>query len=293
MTAVKENAYAKINLFLDVESKRDDGFHEIKTVMHTVSLADEITVRYTPSDKKSIRLRVSGVNYLPTDSRNLAVCAASAYMDASCMTGTVDIFLRKEIPIAAGLAGGSTDAAAVLRAMNKINKRTFTEKHMLKLSASLGSDVPFCYLGGTALCRGRGDDMIRLNSDIRSHFVIAIGNEHVSTPAAYGALDERFSDFDGSIPTGSETLFEACMKGFEEGKVAKDGVFNVFESVILPICPVANTIKAELMSLGADFSLMSGSGPSVFGAFSDGDKAREVAEKLKEKGYVAFYAHSV
>lgn len=293
MTAVKEEANAKINLFLDVLSKREDGFHEIRTVMHSVSLSDEITVTFSPSDKRSVRLKVMGSPYLPTDSRNLAVAAANAYMDACAIAGTVDITLKKKIPIAAGLAGGSTDAAAVLRAMNRINKRCLTERIMQRIAASLGSDVPYCYIGKTALCLGRGDDITRLNSKISAHFAIAIGNERVSTPTAYGALDAKYSNFDGSVKTAGEKLFDVAMRDIENGNMPSKSVFNVFESVVLPLCPLAEGAKKYLTELGADVAMMSGSGPSVFGVFSDEGKARLAVKALEEKGYNAFYAHSV
>ena len=207
MIAVKEKAYAKINLFLDVINKRDDGFHDVKTVMHTVSLCDDVTVFYTPSDKRSIRVSVDGNKYLPQDSRNLAYRAAQLYLDKCAISANVDIKLKKRIPVAAGLAGGSSDAAAVLRAMNKANKRLLTDKALAEISSELGSDVPYCLMGKTALCEGRGEIMTRLPDVSVGYAVIAIADEFVSTPKAYGALDSVYSDFDGSVKTGGEERF--------------------------------------------------------------------------------------
>ena len=293
MIAVKEKAYAKINLFLDVVSKREDGFHEIKTVMHTVSLCDEVTLFYTPSDKTNIRVSVDGNKFLPQDSRNLAYRAAQLYLDKCALTASVDIKLKKRIPVAAGLAGGSSDAAAVLRAMNKANRRLLTDKALSELSAELGSDVPYCLMGKTALCEGRGEKMTRLPDVYLGYAVIAIADEFVSTPKAYAALDGVFSDFDGTVKTGGNEKFPILKSAINEGEIDIKGLFNVFERAVLPDCPKATEIKAELLSLGAKAALMSGSGPSVFGIFDTLSKAELAKEALVKKGFGAFVVHSV
>ena len=293
MIAVKEKAYAKINLFLDVVSKREDGFHEIKTVMHTVSLCDEVTLFYTPSDKTNIRVSVDGNKFLPQDSRNLAYRAAQLYLDKCALTASVDIKLKKRIPVAAGLAGGSSDAAAVLRAMNRSNRRILTDKALSELSAELGSDVPYCLMGKTALCEGRGEKMTRLPDVYLGYAVIAIADEFVSTPKAYAALDGVFSDFDGTVKTGGNEKFPILKSAIDEGKIDTKGLFNVFERAVLPDCPKATEIKAELLSLGAKAALMSGSGPSVFGIFDTLSKAELAKEALLNKGFGAFVVHSV
>ncbi len=293
MIAVKEKAYAKINLFLDVVSKREDGFHEIKTVMHTVSLCDEVTLFYTPSDKTNIRVSVDGNKFLPQDSRNLAYRAAQLYLDKCALTASVDIKLKKRIPVAAGLAGGSSDAAAVLRAMNRSNRRLLTDKALSELSAELGSDVPYCLMGKTALCEGRGEKMTRLPDVYLGYAVIAIADEFVSTPKAYAALDGVFSDFDGTVKTGGNEKFPILKSAINEGKIDIKGLFNVFERAVLSDCPKATEIKAELLSLGAKAALMSGSGPSVFGIFDTLSKAELAKEALLNKGFGAFVVHSV
>ena len=293
MIAVKEKAYAKINLFLDVVSKREDGFHEIKTVMHTVSLCDEVTLFYTPSDKTNIRVSVDGNKFLPQDSRNLAYRAAQLYLDKCALTASVDIKLKKRIPVAAGLAGGSSDAAAVLRAMNRSNRRILTDKALSELSAELGSDVPYCLMGKTALCEGRGEKMTRLPDVYLGYAVIALADEFVSTPKAYAALDGVFSDFDGTVKTGGNEKFPILKSAINEGEIDIKGLFNVFERAVLPDCPKATEIKAELLSLGAKAALMSGSGPSVFGIFDTLSKAELAKEALVKKGFGAFVVHSV
>ncbi len=293
MIAVKEKAYAKINLFLDVVSKRGDGFHEIKTVMHTVSLCDEVTVFYTPSDKTNIRVSVDGNKFLPQDSRNLAYRAAQLYLDKCALTASVDIKLKKRIPVAAGLAGGSSDAAAVLRAINKANRRLLTDKALAELSAQLGSDVPYCLMGKTALCEGRGEVMTRLPDVSVGYAVIAIADEFVSTPKAYSALDLVFSDFDGTVTTGGDTKYPLLKSAIDSGKLDINGLFNVFERAVLPECPKAASIKVKLSDLGAKAVMMSGSGPSVFGIFDTLTKAECAKDALTKDGFCAFVVHSV
>ena len=293
MTSVKEHAYAKINLYLDVIAKREDGFHEIKTVMHTVSLCDEIVVSILPSDKRNIKLTVSGNYKLPTDSRNLTYRAAELFLDRMLTDGEVHIHLNKSIPVAAGLAGGSADAAAVLRALNKLYKRPFTEKCLLGMAAELGSDVPFCLIGGTALCTGRGEEMKRLDNKLSLYTVIAVADEHISTPQAYAGLDEMYDDFStGEIGEGNEH-YGALMSSLGDGVLTKMKLYNIFENSVLPICSGAETIKNKLLQLGATHALMSGSGPSVFGIFTDKASAESAAAVLVEDGFRAYFAQSV
>ena len=192
MTSVKERAYAKINLFLDVLTKREDGFHEINTVMHTVSLCDEITVSIFSKGHRGVRLCLDGNKKLPTDGKNLAYSAAKLFLDRAMIDCEVGIKLVKRIPVAAGLAGGSTDAAAVLRAMNKLFSKPLSDKVLLELASTLGSDVPYCLLGGTALCSGRGEKIERLNSNIRLNAVVAVANDGVASE------DEEFYGCDGN-----------------------------------------------------------------------------------------------
>ena len=171
MTTIKERANAKINLYLDVLSKREDGFHDIKTVMHSVNFGDEITVTAVPSEKTSVRVEVIGARFLPLDNRNLAVRAAYLFLEKAKLTEEVTIKLVKRLPVAAGLAGGSSDAAAVLRAMNKIHSKLFTVPALTAISAELGSDVAYCLYGKTALCEGRGEKITKLPVKIKETFV--------------------------------------------------------------------------------------------------------------------------
>ena len=293
MTSVKEYAYAKVNLYLDVLSKREDGFHDVKTVMHTVSLADEVTVTVKPSATARVTLCVVGHSKLPTDSRNLAVKAAELFLASTLISAEVNIRLVKNIPVAAGLAGGSTDAAAVLRALNKVFKRPLTEKRLLALAGELGSDVPYCLLGGTALCYGRGEIIERLPENLRLNVVVAIADEYVSTPTAYSELDRIYADFKEPRSDDSSLAFDAVIKAVTTGKLTDVKLFNVFENAIFPICSKAENIKKKMLELGATHSLMSGSGPSVFGIFPDEASATNAKSCFVNEGFRAYCALSV
>ncbi|MBR2342972.1 MAG: 4-(cytidine 5'-diphospho)-2-C-methyl-D-erythritol kinase [Clostridia bacterium] len=283
MNAVKEKAPAKINLFLDVVAKRADGFHDIRTVMHSVSLCDEITARVGRGKGGSVRLTLLGNRRLPTDSKNLAALAAERFLHSAGISDNVEITLNKRIPVAAGLAGGSSDAAAVLRALNRLYKRPFTDRRLLALAAELGSDVPYCLVGGTALCEGRGELITRLPSPKSFFAVIATAHERVSTPAAYAELDELFPSFDGANTAELEQLLTAIREGTE-----LSGFYNIFEAAVLPACPGAAALRSRLIELGASRSLMSGSGPSVYGIFDTEEAADRSAESLTAEGYTAF-----
>lgn len=293
MASVKEYAYAKVNLYLDVLSKREDGFHDVRTVMHTVSLADELTVTVKPGAASRVALSVVGHPKLPTDSRNLAVKAAELFLASTLIKAEVSIRLVKNIPVAAGLAGGSTDAAAVLRALNKAFRKPLTEKRLLALAAELGSDVPYCLLGGTALCYGRGELIERLPEKLRLNVVVAVADEYVSTPTAYAELDRIYADF--KEPRGEEhdAAFDAIMSAIHTGALTDAKLFNVFEKAILPICSKAEMIKSKMRELGATHALMSGSGPSVYGIFTNEASSRAAENYLKEQGIRAYCALSV
>ena len=292
MKSVKEYAYAKINLYLNVVSRREDGFHDIDTVMHTVSLCDEVTLTVTGHSRRGVRLILEGNKRLPFDSKNIAYAAAMLFLDKMGIDNEITLKLVKRIPMSAGLAGGSADAAAVLRGMNRLYGKPMTEKMLLRLAESLGSDVPFCLIGGTALCQGRGERMTRL-PDVKLHTVIAASDEYVSTPAAYAALDDRYSGFDGSVvPEGASDVLQ-MVADINSHSLDVLGMYNIFESVVLEDRPVAAKIKESLMRLGAIHAQMSGSGPSVFGIFETEAQATAARDALIAEGINAHYATSV
>ena len=292
MVSIKEHAYAKVNLYLDVISRRDDGFHDIKTVMHSISLFDEITVSVRESDRGCVRLTVDGAR-LPVDSRNLAVRAAELFLSATLINAEVNIRLNKRIPIAAGLAGGSSDAAAVLRALNKAFKRPLTEKRLLQLASELGSDVPYCLIGGTALCFGRGEEMERLPEKLKLTLVVAIADEYVSTPMAYATLDEMYSDFKVERTDLSNRYFNEIMASIHSGILTDSKLYNIFEKPIFKTCFKAESIKKDMIEFGATHALMSGSGPSVFGIFKNRNDAERAVSYFDKNGIRAYFAETV
>lgn len=293
MISVKEKAYAKINLYLDVLAKRDDGFHDIKTVMHTVSLSDDISVSVKRTCRPSVRLEIIGHGNLPADSSNLAVRAAELFLSSMLISAEVNIRLVKRIPVAAGLAGGSSDAAAVLRALNKAFGHPITEKRLLSLAAELGSDVPYCLLGGTALCLGRGEKIERLPEKLDLELVIAICDEHVSTPAAYSELDRLYSDFKHPKADSSDCFYDAIIHSVHTGELIDVSLYNIFENAIFPTYNRAERTKAKMLELGATHALMSGSGPSVFGIFPDRASAERARDHFIKLGIRAYYAKTV
>lgn len=282
-----ENAYAKINLLLDVTGKRSDGYHDICSIMQSVSLCDRITVSI--SDYDIISCSDSG---LACDKSNLAWKALDIFRRESGMDFSASIHIEKNIPIAAGMAGGSTDAAAVLRALNRITGYPFSDDALIALSAHIGSDVPFCVSGGTKLALGRGEILHDEPKCPKIPLVIAIRGEHVSTPWAYGLLDAKFGDFsnretENKLPVLSSALLSGSVRD------VADAVYNIFEESVSADRPQIGLLKNELSSLGAIRTLMSGSGPSVIGFFDDEEMAKKAAKTEMDAGTAAFFCTTI
>ena len=276
---VYERAYAKINLYLDVTERGEDGFHTLRSVMQTVGLYDAVSVEAVPASAPSVSLSVKGRYRVPVGEGNLCHRAALAYMEAAASPMRVHIYLDKHIPVAAGLGGGSADAAAVLRALNRITGHRLAAPRLLAVAASLGSDVPFCLLGHTRLCEGRGESMQVLTPCPRIPTVIAPSLERVSTPAAYAALDAAYGGFAAPAEHGDLSAMLASLSERSAPGVAS-ALYNIFESVILPTCPMAAEQRDRLLSLGATGAMMSGSGPTVFAFFPDDERAAAAARAL-------------
>ena len=283
-----DKAFAKVNLFLDVVGKRADGFHDIVSVMHTVSLYDELSITVSPSTVTNINF---SANVSSLDNReNLVYRAIELYLSKAKINATVDVQLTKNIPIASGLGGGSSDAATALRLLNS-RFSLFGEEEMLSLCAELGSDVPFLYVRGTALCEGRGEKLRPVKYNGKLDFVIAIGEKRISTPAAYKNLDAAFSDFDGTVSRLGFSEYPKLDLSLN-GDSWELPVYNIFETVVdEDFCGVFD-LKNRLFDLGARLSLMSGSGPAVFGIFDDAEVAQKAAKELEKEGILAFCAHS-
>lgn len=269
---LKLKAYAKINLALDVLSKREDGYHEIRTIMQTVDLYDIINIEKIEED--NIIVTTSSEN-IPTDNKNHAYIAASLLKERFGVKQGVRIHIEKNIPVSAGLAGGSTDAAAVLKGLNEIFELNLSEQQLMEIGREIGADVPFCLVGGTALCEGIGEKVIKLKSAPQMNILIAKPEVYVSTQAVYEALDLS--------KIKKRPNIEAMISAIEEGNVKEiaKNLCNVLEVVTVNQYPVINRVKDIMRNNNALGTVMTGSGPAVFGIFGNKYNALKAAERLK------------
>lgn len=271
-------APAKINLYLDVGARRPDGYHDIKSIMHTVDLCDTVTV---DTDRDGIFLTCSDTS-LPTGRENLAYKAAEVFFEKSGINAAAQIHIEKKIPVCGGLAGGSTDAAAVLKGLNEAFDYPFSSDTLFRLGAALGADVPFCINGGCALCEEIGDRLTKLTTLSGVCCVIAKGGEGVCTASAYADIDSRFG---GSLNKDFGN-FTAVLSAVKNGDVKGvcDYAYNIFEEVVLPRHSTAQRLKTEFERHGAMLSMMSGSGPSVFALFDSEKQSAKAAEAIRSLG---------
>jgi 4-diphosphocytidyl-2-C-methyl-D-erythritol kinase len=277
--------YAKINLHLDVVGREDNGYHLVQTVMQSISLYDDIYLSLTDSGFCA-ECDVEGV---PTDEKNIAVRAAMLLAERVGYCGGARIRIKKNIPMAAGMAGGSADGAATLIAMNRLLDSPLEEDELLELGGRLGADVPFCIVGGTRYADGRGDKLHDFPKLPDCYVVAACGGEGVSTPWGYGLLDRLYDDFGEGCkytPKGTDKLHDALLFGASLSEIAEK-LYNIFEAPVLEERPVAAMIKKTILESGAAGAMMSGSGPSVFGLFNDEASAERAAEAVRTKGYFA------
>lgn len=286
-----ERANAKINTYLNITSRRHDGYHEIASVMQTVSLCDLVTVDFQSAPQSRITLSVSGNADLPTDCRNLAWRAAERFLQHTHLTGVAQIMIQKHIPMAAGLAGGSADAAAVLRALNTLCGKPLTTEQLCEIGLSLGADVPFCIRGGTMLATGVGEVLERVAHMPNCTLVIAVGEEGISTPRAYAALDEKYAFFEHPLPKANDIDELISLWQNNELSASCPCFYNIFEDVIPEENRDVDTIKGILCENGAMRAMMSGSGPSVFGIFDSQAEAEQACTTLQKIGYKAYVCH--
>lgn len=274
MDSYQIKAYAKINLGLDVVRKLENGYHEVRMVMQTVGIYDELELERIP---QGIVLTTDKQG-LPTDENNLVYRAAQLMLQEYGISSGLRIHLKKNIPIAAGMAGGSSDAAATLKGINRLFDLDCTLEDLMKLGVKLGADVPYCVLGGTALAEGIGEKLTSLNPAPDCYVLVAKPDIDVSTKYVYEHLDAEgitsHPDIDGMV----EAVWEESLQGI------LDRMGNVLESVTVTKYPVIARIENRMRELGALNSLMSGSGPTVFGIFIDERRAREAYGKLSEEG---------
>lgn len=271
MDQLKVKGYAKINLGLDVIKRLPNGYHQVKMVMQAIDLWDELTLERSEG---GITMTTDS-DSLATDESNLVWRAARLMQETFSLKTGLKIHLQKNIPIAAGLAGGSTDAAAVMKGINLLFALNVPLPELMKLSTAIGADVPFCILGGTALAEGIGERLTSLAPIPFCHILIAKPDISVSTKYVYEHLDstgiEKHPDLDGMTAAISSGSLQDIVSRLE----------NVLENVTIPAHPVIAAIKRKLLKLGAAGSLMSGSGPTVFGVFTDESSAVSAYAALK------------
>ena len=275
MDSIRLKARAKINLGLDVLGKREDGYHEVRMVMQTIGIYDRLILTKIPEEE--IRI-TSNLAFLPVNENNSIYKAIKLLKDEYHFPGGVSVDLNKFIPVAAGMAGGSTDAASTMFGVNRLFGLNLSMGKMMELGVRLGADVPYCVMRGTALAEGIGEKLTRITPVPHMWILIAKPQINVSTRLVYEQLDmggiQKHPDIDGII---------RAIEAQDVVRIAQS-MGNVLENVTVPLYPVIETIKQDMLSHGAINAMMSGSGPTVFGIFPDEQTTLACQAFLKEKG---------
>ncbi|WP_027623643.1 4-(cytidine 5'-diphospho)-2-C-methyl-D-erythritol kinase [Clostridium lundense] len=276
-------AYAKINLSLDVTGVREDGYHLLKMIMQNIDLYDVVRVE---KGKEGINLKCS-IDTIPVDNRNIAYKAAELFIKSYDIKEGVDIYIEKNIPVEAGLAGGSTDGAAVLKAMRDIFKPKVSDCELANIGVKLGADVPYCIYGGTALCEGIGEIITHLKP-FRNHILVLVKpNFGVSTKEVYKEIDNK--------SVLNHPNIEIMIKAVENNdlKSVCSNMVNVLENVTVERYPELNFIKEEVLNFKGLGALMSGSGSTIFGFFQDMYFAQKYYDHMKLKYNQVFITRTI
>ena len=272
MNTITEKAYAKLNISLDVSKAREDGYHDMVMVMQTVSLCDELSITL---DQTGIVRAEADLRYIPRDDRNLAVKAAKLYFAKTGREGTGAVIrMKKRIPVGAGMAGGSSDAAAVIRALSRTFGQELKKDEMMALAERTGSDVAFCVLGGTALAEGRGEILTPLRDMPDCTIVICKPDYSISTPELFRAIDRE------KLRVHPDTA--GILEAIQEGNLAQicRRMYNVFEDVPDRRMKIIGGIKTRLINKGAEGAVMTGTGSAVFGIFTDENTAKKACSAM-------------
>lgn len=285
MTTLYESAFAKINLTLDILCKREDGFHDLETIMQSLSLCDDVEIDVATGAAWTL---VCDQENVPCDSRNLAWKAAELFEQASGRDlGGIAIRIKKRIPSQAGMGGGSSDAAAVLRALNRYCGEPFSLMELADLGAGIGSDVPFCVVGGTCMCEGRGERLRKLPDMPQCVILVCKPDFGVSTPALYRKIDETVIE-----KRPDNAAMEQALKEQNLECVAKE-VSNVFDPVVAQEHPEMDDIRGVMQRCGALGQQMTGSGSAFFGVMPDEASAEKAMELLRERYSCVFICKTV
>lgn len=290
MDFLKLNARAKINITLDVLGKRDDGYHELSMIMQTINLCDNVFIKKNNSGKIEMQCNLS---WMPCDERNLVYQAADILKTRYDIKDGIFIDLTKNIPIAAGLAGGSSDCAATLVGIRNLFKLPISNEELMAIGKELGADVPYCIMRGTALAEGIGEKLTPLSPFPNCYVLICKPPINVSTATVFGQYDTNYS---GKHPD-NKLMIKLIEDNDLEGIC--QNMYNVLESVTIANYPIVDDIKKNMIENGALGSMMSGSGPTVFGFFKDYDTALNDLKnirhqlKMKEIYVTTIYNHFV
>ncbi len=289
-------SYAKINLGLDVIKKRPDGYHEVKMVMQTINLFDVINIEVYPSgylkdgiklnDNSNIKI-ICNKPFVPCDERNIVYKTAKRFLEYTNKNADITVKIQKNIPVGAGLAGGSSNAAAVFEGLNILLKTNLAQAELLKISSSVGADVPFCIMKGLALAEGIGEILTPIKSNLNLDILLVKPPFGVSTPTVYKNLVLDENTYHAKIDEilnaiNNENVLKLC-----------ENLGNTLEDVTLKMHPEILKIKNKLISLGALNSLMSGSGPSVFAIFDDKEKLENSYKIMKQKFFDTYITSNV
>ncbi|MBQ3053637.1 MAG: 4-(cytidine 5'-diphospho)-2-C-methyl-D-erythritol kinase [Clostridia bacterium] len=275
-------APAKVNLTLDIVGKREDGYHNVEMIMETVSLYDTITI------EKASKIHLEcNLPYVPIDERNIAYKCAKAFFEKSGISGGANIKINKRIPVAAGLAGGSTDGSTVLKGLNHLYGKPFNIEQLKDISGNIGADLPYCINGRPALAEGIGEKLTSLGNMPRTLVLLAKPAVSLSTKWVYSMINWQ------EIPCHPDTkgAIEALKKG--DIKLLAEKMYNVLEPVSTEKYSIIGEIKNTMLKGGALGSIMSGSGPTVFGLFDDETKAKQTMQILRETCPFVYLGHTL
>jgi 4-diphosphocytidyl-2-C-methyl-D-erythritol kinase len=275
-------AHAKLNLSLDVLNRREDGYHNLQMIMQSIQLHDTISLQEISSGVEI----ACEAPYVPNNSSNIAYKAAELMINRYSLDAGVIIRIDKKIPVAAGLAGGSTDAAAVLKGINTLFKLGIEQNELMEIGKTIGADVPYCIVGGTALAEGIGERITPLSPMKKIPVVLVKPRFGVSTASVFKSLDIN------SISQRPKTTMIIDALGKGDIKFIAENLCNVLESVTIDKYPLINKIKKDLIAKGAMGSLMSGSGPTVFGLFEDDRTARKAYNSMSRSRYDCFLTNT-
>ena len=280
---IEKKAYGKINIFLDVDSRRSDGYHNIKSIMQTVDWYD--TVKVQKNSEQGIVVKCNNPN-VPCDSSNIVYKVAKAFLDKIGIRCGITVEIEKNLPLAAGMAGGSSDGAATLEALNELFGFPLSLEELVLLTRNIGADIPFCLVGGTKLISGIGDIIEDVEGDFPDCYILCAKRDcdFVSTPAAYKKLDDIYGDF--LKYSYHQELLKGVLTGIKENSIETviSSMYNVFEEISSETETKTEQIKYTMLQNGALGAMMSGSGPSVFGIYSNKQEAEAAGNVLLNMG---------